>query len=117
MPSDPKYKVLVEWETGEVTCEPLDAVKHEKAICGIYARKHGLLDQPGWKQFKRHAKREKTLIRMVRQAQLHSFRTAPVYQHGFLVPRNHEQALELDAKNNNSYWQDAEKLELDAALC
>jgi hypothetical protein len=121
LPSDPKYKgsrwnVLVEWETGEITCEPLDAIKHEKAICGIYARKHGLLDEAGWKQFKRHANREKTLVRMVRQAQLHSFRTAPVYQHGFLVPRNHDQAIELDAKNNNSFWQDAEKLELDAIL-
>ena len=53
---------------------------------------------------------------MVNQAKLHAFRTTPVYQHGFLVPRNHDQAIELDIKNNNSLWQDAEKLELDAIL-
>ena len=121
LPSDPKYKgsrwnVFVEWETGEITCEPLNAVEHDKAVCASYARKHGLLDEPGWKQFKRHAKREKTLIRMVNQAKLHSFRTAPVYQHGYLVPRNHDQAVELDLKNNNTKWQDAEKLELNAIL-
>ena len=31
---------------------------------------------------------------------------------GFLVPRNHDQAVEIDEKNGNTKWQDAEKLEL-----
>jgi hypothetical protein len=40
-PSDTNYKgsgwnVLVAWETGEITLEPLKNVSHEKAVCGIY---------------------------------------------------------------------------------
>jgi hypothetical protein len=113
LPSNPDYRgsrwnVLVEWETGEITLEPLKAVQHEKAMCGLYARKHGLLEQPGWHQFKRYAKREKKLLRMVNQARLQSFRTCPVYQFGHLVPRNHADAMELDLKNNGTRWLDAE---------
>ena len=33
--------------------------------------------------------------------------------HGFLVPRNHEQAMELDKANGNTKWQVAEELELN----
>ena len=46
------------------------------------------------------------------QAKLQSFRTKPVYMFGHLVPRNHDQALQLDEKNGNTRWRDAEKLEL-----
>ena len=195
------YNVFIEWETGEVTMEPLKDVKHDKVVCGTYARKNGLLDMPGlvafscyiparfrgsetfrrgitrnsgkfrrvpasthlycgtetyaridvrrflrpfstrykfrhfygkspectsratrfrparnsaefrpenatkmpgWKQFRKHAHREQKLLRLVNQAKLHSFRTAPVYKHGHLVPRTHEQAMELDTANNNT---------------
>jgi Reverse transcriptase (RNA-dependent DNA polymerase) len=53
---------------------------------------------------------------MVNQAKLQSFRTAPVYMYGHLVPHNHSQALEIDRKNGNTMWQDAEKIELEAIL-
>ncbi|MGL5917965.1 MAG: reverse transcriptase domain-containing protein, partial [Cetobacterium sp.] len=96
----------------EISWEPLSTVSHDKAVCGLYAREKGLLEEPGWKQFKRHAKRTKTLTRMVNQAKLHSYRTAPFYQHGYLVPRNHEQAMELDRQNGNTKWQDSEYVEL-----
>jgi hypothetical protein len=60
--------------------------------------------------------REKKLVRMVNQAKLQSFRMASVYMYGHLIPRNHSQALEIDLKNNNTMWQDAEKIELEAIL-
>ena len=77
-PSDQAYKgsrwnVLVAWETGKVTMEPLKNVQHEKVMCALYARKHNLLEEPGWQQFRRHARREKKLIWMANQAKLHSF--------------------------------------------
>ena len=31
---------------------------------------------------------------------------------GHVVPRNHDQAMELDRRNGNTKWRDAEKLEL-----
>ena len=57
------------------------------------------------------AKNSKTLFRMIKQAKLKSFRTAPVYKNGHKVPRNHQQAMDLDRINDNTKWADAEKLE------
>jgi hypothetical protein len=119
--TDPGYKgsrwnVHVLWETGEITIEPLKNVHHEKALCGIYARKHNLLGEKGWTQFRRHARREQKLLRMANQAKLHSFRTAPIYMFGHQVPRNHSQAVEMDEQNGNTKWQDAEEVELNAVL-
>ena len=31
---------------------------------------------------------------------------------GHIVPRNHDQAMELDRRNGNTKWRDSEKLEL-----
>jgi hypothetical protein len=94
-----------------------DNVEHDKYGCAAYAcDKPELLEQPGWKQFKKHAQRKKKLVRMVNQAKLQSFRMAPVYMYGHLIPRNHSQALEIDRKNSNTMWQDAEKIELEAIL-
>ena len=35
---------------------------------------------------------------------------------GLQVPRTHEEAVMLDEKNGNTYWQDAEYLELSQLL-
>ena len=111
-----RWNVLVAWETGEVTWEPLHAVQHEKVVCAIYAREHDLLELPGWKQFRTHARRQKKLLRMANQAKLQSFHNTPVYMFGILVPRNHDQAMEFDAKNGNTLWLEAEKLEAFAVM-
>jgi hypothetical protein len=81
----------------------------------IYAEKHGLLDTPGWKfpQLRKIAKTQKRLVRHSNQAKLHSFRTKPVYMYGFLVPRNYDQAMDIDRQNNNTKWQDAIQQEMN----
>ena len=112
-----KYNVLVEWETGEVTAEPLDVIAADDPVtCALYAKGAGLLEEPGWRRFKSLAKREKKLLRMVNQAKLSSFRRAPKYKFGFQVPRNHEEAMQFDAKNGNTKWKDAEATELKCLL-
>jgi cytidylate kinase len=63
----------------------------------VYAREHGLLDTPGWKRFKRIAKREKVLRRAVNQAKIRSFNTAPRFKYGYEIPRNYEHAQFLDS--------------------
>eukprot|EP00934_Nitzschia_sp_Nitz4_P009388 Nitzschia sp. Nitz4//scaffold547_size3361//334//3245//NITZ4_009269-RA/size3361-snap-gene-0.1-mRNA-1//-1//CDS//3329554282//9378//frame0 len=103
------------WENGEITTEPLSFFAKEDAVtcaCALYGKNAGLLDQPGWKRFKRLAHREVKLVRMLNQAKLRSARTSPIFMYGFQVPRNHKEAVELDTKNGNTKWQDAEKLEL-----
>ena len=78
--------------------------------------KNNLLHLTGWKQFARLARREKQLLRMVRQSVLHSFRHSPVYKYGVQVPRNHHEAMALDKKNGNRYWEEAEETEIGQIL-
>ena len=117
-PSSPHYmgsrwNVLVEWETGEALYQPLHIIAADDPVtCAIYARKHGLLELEGWRRFKRLAKREKKLIRLVNQAKLRSFRSAKVYMYGYQVPRNHAEAMAIDLKNKNTKWYDSEQLEV-----
>jgi hypothetical protein len=111
------YNVLVEWETGESTYEPLDLIASDDPVtCAEYAMKHGLLDTPGWKRFRRYAKDEKKLRLKISQAKHRSYRREPFWKFGVLVPRTHEQAMELDKKNGNTKWQDAEAIERQQLL-
>ena len=52
-----KYNVMVEWENGEITTEPLSIIAADDPVtCAIYARDHSLLHLEGWKRFKGIAK-------------------------------------------------------------
>jgi Reverse transcriptase (RNA-dependent DNA polymerase) len=107
------YNVMVEWETGEITSEPLQMIAADDPVtCAIYAKDNGLLDLPGWKKFKSIAKRQKKFTRMVNQAKLKSYTNSPKYKYGFEVPRNYAHAMALDAKNKNTMWKDAADLEI-----
>jgi hypothetical protein len=47
------YNVLVEWETGETTYEPLQAIAADDLVtCAEYAKEKNMLDTDGWKQFR-----------------------------------------------------------------
>jgi Reverse transcriptase (RNA-dependent DNA polymerase) len=106
------YNIMIEWETGEVTSEPLSVIAADDPVtCAIYAKENNLLDLPGWKRFKSIAKRQKKFTRMVNQAKLRSYNTAPKYKYGYEVPRDYSHALRIDAKNGNTRWADAVKLE------
>ena len=108
-----KYNVSIEWENGEITEEALSWMIRENPIpMAEYARDNNLLDTEGWRQLRRIAKREKLLDRLVKQAKLRSYRTAPKYMFGFQIPRNYEEALELDRINGNTRWQDCTALEM-----
>jgi hypothetical protein len=56
--SDPDYKsskfnVMVEWENGETTTEPLSVIAADDLVtCAIYAKEHDLLDTEGWKRLR-----------------------------------------------------------------
>ena len=96
-----KYNVMVEWESGEVTYEPLTLISKDDPItCAVYAKKHDLLDTTGWKHLKRYAKTSKRLIRAVKQSRINH------------VPKDYNDAIRLDKENSNTHWQDAMDLEL-----
>ena len=108
-----KYNVMVEWESGEVTYEPLTLISKDDPInCAVYAKKHDLLDTTGWNHPKRYAKISKRLIRAVKQSRIHQVRASARYQHGFQVPKDFNDAIRLEKENSNTHWQDAMDLEL-----
>ena len=86
---DPDYKgsrwnVLVEWENGEVTSEPLKEFAADDPVsCAIYAKDNDLLELDGWKRFNSIARRHKKYVRMVNQAKLWSYNSAPKYMCGY----------------------------------
>ena len=108
-----KYNVMVEWEPGEVTYEPLTLISKEDPInCAVYAKKRDLLDTTGWNHPKRHAKISKRPIRAVKPSRIHQVRASARYQHGFQVPKDFNDAISLDKENSNTHWQDEMDLEL-----
>ena len=108
-----KYNVMVEWEPGEVTYEPLTLISKEDPInCAVYVKKRDLLDTTGWNHPKRHAKISKRPIRAVKQSRIHQVRASARYQHGFQVPKDFNGAISLDKENSNTHWQDEMDLEL-----
>ena len=94
-----KYNVMVEWETGEITDEPLSLIAADDPVtCAEYAKKHDLLHLDGGKRLKHIAKNQKQLTRAINQSKTRQVRRSAVYQFGFLIPKDYKQALQLDEK-------------------
>ena len=112
-PSDPSYNgslynVMIEWETVEITEEPLNSIaKDDPVTCAAYAKQHNLLELPKWKKLRHIAKHQKTLSRAINQTKIRQVRRSVVCQFGFLIPRDYKHALELDKLNGISRWYDA----------
>ena len=109
-----KYNVMIEWENGETTSEPLSILAVDDPVtCAIYAKEMNLLDKDGWKRFKGIARRHKKFVRMVNQAKIKSYKHSPRYKYGYELPRNgdYAHAVELDRRNGNRKWQDSVVLE------
>jgi hypothetical protein len=88
-----QYDLMIECENGEITKEPLKVIAtNDPVTCSIYARENSLLDKPGRKRFQHIAKSEKKFTRMVNQAKVKSFNTAPRYKYGYEILRTYEQA-------------------------
>ena len=82
-----KYNVLVDWETGEKTYEPLSVLAADDPVtCALYAKEKNLLHIDGWKRFRNLAKRDKTLTRAVMQSRIRQARGAKKYMFGYLIP-------------------------------
>jgi hypothetical protein len=93
------YNVMIEWENGEVTAEPLSViVKDDPIMCAIYAcADNNLLELEGWRHFKSIANWELKFRCLVNQVKLRSYHLAPCYKYGYEVPRDYKHAMELDA--------------------
>jgi hypothetical protein len=109
-----KFNVMVEWESGEITADPLSVVAADDPVsCAIYARDNDLLEMEGWKRFKGIARRQKKLFRMVNQAKLRSFRMVPRFKYGIEIPRDYKHALDMDRRDGQTKWATATALEME----
>jgi CDGSH-type Zn-finger protein len=88
------YNVLVHWEDGSKTFEPLSVmVKEDPITCAKYTKGSDPLDKPGWKSLKHIGSRTVKFA----QAKLHT--------------SNH--ALQIDKDNDNQLWKLFIGIEMD----
>ena len=110
-----KYNVQVEWETGEITFEPLRIIAADDPVtCASYAKENDLLALEGWRRFRSLAKKDKVLARAIKQSKIRQVRRSQTYMFGYLIPRNYMEAMQFDSENKNSKWYDAIKLEMES---
>ena len=112
-----KYNVQVDWETGEITYEPLSIIADDAPVtCAAYAKENDLLAVEGWHRFRNLAKKDKVLARAINQSKIRQVRRSQTYIFGYLIPRNYMPAMQFDSENKNSKWYDAIKLEKESML-
>ena len=112
-----KYNVQVEWETGEITFEPLSIIAADGPVtCAAYAKENDLLALEGWHRFRNLAKKDKVLSRAIKQSKIRQVRRSQTYMFGYLIPRNYMEAMQFDSENKNSKWYDAIKLEMESMI-
>ena len=114
--SDPEYNgssynLLIEWETGEQSWEPLsNIIASDPYTCAVYAKEHNLLNTP---LLKRHARTARRLIRTLKKSKYRQARASRKYKHGWEVPGDYAHALQLDIHNGNNKWKEAIDLEIE----
>ena len=112
-----KYNVRGEWETGEITFEPLAVLAADDLVtCAAYAKQHDLLAVEGWHRFRNLAKKDNVLARAIKQRMIRQVRRSQTYMFGILIPRNYMEAMQIDTENKNSRWYDAIQLEMESML-
>lgn len=72
---------------------------------------NNLLDKPGWKRFKSYKHQKKLIECLIKQAKVRLFCFRPKHKYGYEVPCSYKYVLELDKKNENTKWLDANVLE------
>ena len=92
-----KYNVQVEWETGEITFEPLSIIAADDPVtCAAYAKEKDLLALEGWRRFRSLAKKDKVLARAIKQSKIRQVRRSQTYMFGHLIPRNYMEAMQFE---------------------
>ena len=83
-----KYNVQVEWETGEITYEPISIIAADDPVtCAAYAKQHDLLAVEGWHRFRNLAKKDKVLAGAIKQSKIRQVRRSQTYMFGYLITR------------------------------
>jgi len=110
-------EILIEWDNGEQTWEPLSMIAQDDPIsCANYAKEHKLLNANGWKRFRRLAKTDKRYIRLcqrIRSINVANRKFTVKVKYGISIPRSSKEAIDFDKTAGNNLWTEAMKKELD----
>jgi len=110
-----KIEVEILWDNGEVSWEPLSAMRKDDPVTlAGYARERKLLEQRGWKWAKRLAKNEKKFLRMLKLMKATKRKPENTkLKFGIQVPGTGDTAgaMRLDRENKNQLWFNAQQLE------
>ena len=99
---------MVEWETAQITAEPLSIIARDDPVtCAAYGKENNILQLPEWNILKHIAEHPKSLTRDINQTKIRQVRRSATSHCQYLIPRDYEHALELDKINGNSRWYDA----------
>ena len=110
-----KYNLVIEWDDGSVTHEPLDTFcKDAPMACATYAKDNGLLSAPGSKRYKRLLEAEERMERSIKKAK-HNHNKIK-YMYGVRIPRHPAEALRFDEENGSTKWLDSMKLEIQQLM-
>ena len=94
----------VEWETGEITYEPLSIIAADDPVtCAAYAKENDLLAVEGWHKFM-------NLARAIKQSKIRQVRRSQTYMLLYLIPRNNMDTMQFDSENKNSKWYEMESM-------
>ena len=70
-----KYNIHLEWETEEITFEPLSIIVADDPVtCAGYAKENDQLALEGWRRFRSLAKKDKVLSRSIKQSKIRQVR-------------------------------------------
>ena len=70
-----KRNVQIEWETGEITFEPLSIIAADDHItCADYTKEKNLYNLNGWKRIGHLIKKEKQFARAIKQSKIRQVR-------------------------------------------
>ena len=112
-----KYNVQVEWETGEITFEPLSIIAADNPVtCAAYAKENDVLALEGWHRFRKLAKKDNVLAMAIKQSKIRQVRRSQTYMFGYLIPRNYMEAMQFDSESKHRKCYDAIKLEMESMI-
>ena len=107
------YEVLVYWEDGNSTCEPVSVMRRDDPISlARYTRDNDLMDNTGWNQLHRYVMNTNTTNHLFKATNDKYHRKTVNIKFGINIPRYHKEAMMFDAENGKTNWKDADILEL-----
>jgi hypothetical protein len=108
------WNILIEWDGGETTWEPLNLIaKSDPISVALYREENGLLNKKGWKYLKKHARNTRHVYTMVHNILKAKGSHGPKFKYGVRLPDRVKGCAILDAENGDTNWSDANRAELN----